>query len=249
MLRAACRTLVIGAGDAQAVFRQGGDLLGASLADLLQQRATKCSRVPVGLGTPGVCRALADPLLHLVDQPGNDPHAEMRLGAHVGHQDMEAVEDFEDGADALLPVRLHGADFAQGVAGIRFQRRVPDHASHVLQTGGEAAQLLAAQAMLDHAGPPLGPNDLGNRGGIEAVPARTLPLPLPLVSWWQMATSAGNSEGSVLAARANSFTNEHIFFCPIPGVLDSSANGALSRSSRVRPRKANGSRRSVGKAQ
>jgi len=27
------------------------------------------------------------------------------------------VKDFEDGVDAFFPVRLHGADFTQGVAG------------------------------------------------------------------------------------------------------------------------------------
>ena len=61
--------------------------------------------------------------------------------------------------------------------------------------------------------------------------------------------SVGSSEGSVLAARASNFTNEQIFFWPMPGVLESSENGISSRSSRVRPRKASGNRRSVGKAQ
>ena len=53
----------------------------------------------------------------------------------------------------------------------------------------------------------------------------------------------------MLAARASKSTKEAIFFRPMPGVAESSANGVFSRSRNVRPRKASGRRRSVGSAQ
>ena len=80
-----------------------------------------------------------------------------------------------------------------------------------------------------------------------------------LAAWWPLLDSAvpvgiatsssGSSAGSVFAARANSLTNEQIFFCPMPGVLVNSENGVRNRSSKVLPKKASGSRRSVGSAQ
>ena len=114
----------------------------------------------------------ADPLFGRVDQAGNDADHEVVLRAHVGHHDVDAVEDLQDRADPLLAVGLHGADFAQREVRILAQGRVPDHSRHVPQCGSEPAQLFLAQVMLGDARPPLSPYDFRYRRRIESVRAR-----------------------------------------------------------------------------
>ena len=174
------------------------------------------------------------------------------LGAHAGHEGVDAVEDFEDGADALLAVRLHGADFGQRGPGVGLQRGVPDDARHVLQTGGEAAELLAAQAVLAPRSPATAPTPprrswpgrsrsssasaLGRpglrraRGAIEHVGG-------------QLGGIGIGGPGQQLAQTSRSSSAR----CPAWRTARQTA--CSSRSSSVRPRKASGRRRSVGRAQ
>ena len=153
-----------GGGDSEPILRQAGDLLGGVGADLFQQGADEVVEDFARVGHARGLQGLADPLLHAVDPAGDDPHDEVFLDAHVGRQEVQAMKDFEDGADAFLAVGLHQPDFAQGVVGVELQGHVPNDAGHVLQTVGEAAQLFVAQSVLEHAGPPLAPEDLGDGG-------------------------------------------------------------------------------------
>ena len=104
---------MIGPGDAQPVLGQAGDLLGRVGADLLQQRADEVLEDLLVAGDAGRLQGPADPLLHLVDQAGDDADDQVLLGAHVGHEAVHAVEHLEDRADPLLAVGLHRRGFRQ----------------------------------------------------------------------------------------------------------------------------------------
>ena len=158
----------------------------------------------------------------------------------------------EHGVDAFLAVRPHGADFGQRGTRVRAQRSVPDDPRHVLQTGGEAAEELRRPSR----GAPRSPRHwahvtseifVGSKPSLAAgLPSARPGTPLDCRS----RISAGSSgRGRYWRRGPTTARSEPIFFRPMPGVADRSTNGVPSRSRSVRPRKANGSRRSVGSAQ
>ena len=168
MLRATWRTLVSGPPTPSRVSASEATCCEASMRICSRSGSTKSVKSSCAAGNARPLQRPARPLFDAIDQSRHDPHDEMVARAHAGHQRVGDVEHFEDGADAFLAVRLHRADFGKRGAGVDAQRRVPDHAGHVAQAGGEAADRFARQTVADHARPPLGPGHFGNRVRVEA---------------------------------------------------------------------------------
>ena len=174
-------------------------------------------------------------------------HRKVGLDAHVGHQGVNAVKHLEDRADAFLPMRLHGTDVTQ-VKFVYSSRGVFQITRVMLRSvGAKRPSFSLPRPCLTTLACHRAQTTSETAAGLKPWPLLGVPaVSTSAASRVKFVRSLGKSVGSVLTARANSLTNEHIFFSPIPGVLDNSVNDVLSRSFRVRPRKAKGSRRSVG---
>ena len=99
--------------DAQPRLRHRVNLLRGVDADLLQERLDEIGEDFLPAGNAGLLQRPADPLLDAIDQSRNDPHDEVIVPAHAGRKRMGDVKHLEDRPDALLAVRLHGADSAK----------------------------------------------------------------------------------------------------------------------------------------